>query len=69
MFKVYEGPHRAEDVPKNCWTCKHRTMVLSGLTTCERIRNHNHIKLGMEPCEDYELNMIWTEVGWGYYRS
>ena len=69
MFKTYPGPHRAEDVPKNCWTCKHRTMVLSGITTCKRIPNETHIKIGIEPCQEFELNTVWMEVDWGYCRS
>ena len=50
MFKTRPGPHRAEDVPKNCWTCKHRTIVLSGITTCKKIPKETHIKIGIEPC-------------------
>jgi len=63
---VSPAPHKVESVPRTCWTCLHHLLVMSGMTTCDRIDNPMHTKMGIEPCEDYTLNAIWLEVDWCY---
>lgn len=69
MFKTYPAPHSKESIPRNCWTCKNHTIVLSGMTTCDRIPNYTHSKVGIEPCEDYKLNQVWQNVDWTYVKG
>lgn len=69
MFRTYPAPHIKESIPRNCWTCKNHTIVLSGMTTCDRIPDYTHSKVGIEPCEDYTLNEVWQNVDWTYVRG
>ncbi len=62
---IVEAPHRPENVPKNCWTCIHHELVTI-MTTCPFIDRPNHTKIGMEPCEHYDLNAVWLMVDWFY---
>lgn len=63
---VSPAPHRVESIPKTCWTCLHHLLVMSGMTTCDRVDGAMHTKMGIEPCKDYELNAIWLMVDWCY---
>lgn len=54
--------HRAEDVPKNCWTCLHGGLDFSsGIGRCGKDGKSREWN---QPCERYELNAIWLTVDW-----
>lgn len=52
-----------DEIPKSCWTCVKHICVISGMTTCFLIDRPSHTKMGVEPCPEYEPNIIWLEVG------
>jgi len=62
---VAPAPHRPENVPRNCWTCIHCEFA-SDMVNCPHIDRPNHAKIGIDPCDKYELNAIWLMVGWFY---
>lgn len=61
--RIVPAPHRPENVPRNCWTCSHHEMV-NIMTTCPFIDAPLHSKIGMEPCERYDLDAVWLMVDW-----
>lgn len=63
---IVEAPHRPENIPRTCWTCSRHLVVISGMTTCPHIDNRMHTKMGIEPCELYDLNAVWLMVDWFY---
>lgn len=64
--RTAQAPHRPESVPRTCWTCIRHHCVFSGMTECPYIDTYNHTKMGVEPCEKYELNAIWLMIDWFY---
>ena len=64
--RTAQAPHRPESVPRTCWTCIRHHCVFSGMTECPYIDTYNHTKMGVEPCEKYELNAIWLMFDWFY---
>ncbi len=64
--RTAQAPHRPESVPRTCWTCSRHTCVFSGMTECPHIDTYNHTKMGVEPCEKYDLNAVWLMVDWFY---
>ena len=64
--RIAPAPHNPANIPKTCWTCLNRKIVLSGMTTCPHIDTYNHVKVGIEPCEKYDLDARWIVVDWAY---
>lgn len=64
--RIVHAPHALKSVPRTCWTCIRHKSVLSGMTACEFVDAPNHTKMGVGPCEHYDLNAIWLEVDWWY---
>ena len=62
--RIAPAPHNPDNIPRNCWTCINHTAVLSGMTTCKHIGSYNNTKMGIEPCEHYDLNAVWIETDW-----
>ena len=65
-MRFAEAPHRPESVPRTCWTCIKKRCVLADMTTCDHVDTYNNTKVGIEPCEHYELNAVWMMVDWMY---
>lgn len=63
---IAPAPHNPESIPRTCWTCIKHTLVFSGMTSCPHVDAPNHTKMGVDPCEKYELNAIWLMVDWFY---
>ncbi|MBR6911187.1 MAG: hypothetical protein IKN41_04950 [Candidatus Methanomethylophilaceae archaeon] len=67
---VVKAPHAADSIPRTCWTCLKHLCVISGMTTCYAIKDKpNHTKMGINPCEEYEMDPIWLEVDWLYINK
>jgi len=62
---LVKAPHSPENVPRTCWTCLHK-LCADTMTVCQHIKTYNHTKLGIEPCERYDLDAIWLVVDWFY---